>query len=80
MLRKEITNKIMTLAQRIKRGLKKIVPAAKITYKAKPEKLQSTLSPEQRRKARSAAPVKKTNFKQYGDKGYTPSNGRGVGI
>lgn len=52
----------MTLAQRIKKGLTKMIPATKIEYKAKE---QPSAKPYIRKKQTPA-------IKQYGDKGYSP--------
>lgn len=43
----------MGLAQRMKKGLTKMIPSTKVTYNAPAEKLQSTLSDAQIRKMRN---------------------------
>ena len=53
----------------------------KVTYQAKPEKLQSTQTedPVESYKKSNRQEALKKKIGQYGDKGYKPSNGRGVG-
>ena len=61
----------MSLAQRLKGIGKKLAPARKSTYKRDSSK-DAPARPIMRKNPSS-------KMKQYGDKGYKPSSGKGVG-
>jgi len=53
--------------------------ASKVSYKASPEKLQSTLSDSQIRALKNKRTKSTNSIPQYGDAKYSPSTGKGVG-
>ena len=64
--------------RRIAASLKRAVSSKPVKYKAKPKPQQSRLPKGQKPTLKWPAKPKK-RMKQYGDKGYRPSSGRGVG-
>lgn len=56
--------------KKLKSAAKKALSSKPITYQRVAKK--GTMHPKK-------APVMQKKFRQYGDKGYKPSNGRGVG-
>lgn len=66
--------KISAIAKALKNRL-----SGTVTYKAPPEKNQSLLSEHALRKIRTRRTKPTNTIRQYGDKGYRSSDGRGVG-
>lgn len=62
-------------------ALSKYVPSNKASYVAKPKPRTVQIETASQANARTAALTNKTKpvMRQYGDKGYQPSSGRGVG-
>lgn len=71
---KKVAGKLKSVAK------KTIAPSGKkVKYTAPKEKNQSTLTAEQMRKLKNRRKTASKGPAQYGDKGYRPSSGKGVG-